>query len=255
MPRRRSCARRAIAEKLSNAVEPSNTASTVTVPGRIGSVGRWSNGLPISMRPLCGLRRMRREAGCDDAVHLERVGAAEPLVAADDRARQGDDDVHPQPQLDRAQRARVGTGELQPHEGEQAERGGPVAQRPGIAAAVRAGEPAGAAGTPCAPARPLARSVRSPVRPPPARPTSARRTRRAAGCRPAVPNIAAIATHAANSRPAAASTHRVAGASTAVVTHCGSARPGLSGSNRGRRHARATTPNVKVSAHAAPMRA
>ena len=27
------------------------------VPGRIGSVGRWLNGLPISMRPLSGLRR------------------------------------------------------------------------------------------------------------------------------------------------------------------------------------------------------
>ncbi len=46
-----------IAEKLSNAVEPSSTASTVTVPGRIGNDGKWSNGLPISMRPLCGLRR------------------------------------------------------------------------------------------------------------------------------------------------------------------------------------------------------
>ncbi len=46
-----------IAEKLSKAVEPKSTPSTVTVPGRIGSVGRWSNGLPISMRPLCGLRR------------------------------------------------------------------------------------------------------------------------------------------------------------------------------------------------------
>ena len=46
-----------IAEKLSNAVEPSSTASRVTVPGRIGSDGRWSKGLPISMRPLCGLRR------------------------------------------------------------------------------------------------------------------------------------------------------------------------------------------------------
>ncbi|SHV98949.1 Uncharacterised protein [Mycobacteroides abscessus subsp. abscessus] len=29
-----------IAEKLSNAVEPSNTASTATMPGRIGSDGR-----------------------------------------------------------------------------------------------------------------------------------------------------------------------------------------------------------------------
>src|SRR3954453_5093929 len=45
------------AEKLSNAVDPSSTASMVTTPGRIGSDGRWSNGLPISIRPLPGLRR------------------------------------------------------------------------------------------------------------------------------------------------------------------------------------------------------
>jgi hypothetical protein len=44
-------------EKLSNAVDPSSTASMVTVPGRTGSDSRWSNGLPISMRPLFGLRR------------------------------------------------------------------------------------------------------------------------------------------------------------------------------------------------------
>ena len=40
-----------VAEKLSNAVDPSNTASTATVPGRTGSDGRWSNGLPIAIRP------------------------------------------------------------------------------------------------------------------------------------------------------------------------------------------------------------
>ena len=67
--------------------------------------------------------------------------------------------------------------------------------------------------------------------------------------------LEAIATHAANSRPAAASAQRVTGESTNAVTHCGSSRPGLSGSKRGRRHAKATTAKVNVSAHAAPIKA
>jgi len=69
------------------------------------------------------------------------------------------------------------------------------------------------------------------------------------------PNIAAIATQPANSRPAKASAHRTAGASTTDVTHCGNARPSLPGSNRGFFQANATTAKVKVRAHAAPMRA
>ena len=44
-------------EKLSNAVEPSNTARTATVPGRTGSVGRWSSGLTHSTRPVPRARR------------------------------------------------------------------------------------------------------------------------------------------------------------------------------------------------------
>ncbi len=55
--------------------------------------------------------------------------------------------------------------------------------------------------------------------------------------------------------PPTASAQRVTGASTTVVTHGGSARPGLSGSNRGFRHASATTAKVNVNAHAAPMSA
>ncbi|GAB4698490.1 hypothetical protein MOKP118_19220 [Mycobacterium avium subsp. hominissuis] len=44
-------------EKLSNAVEPSSTASSTTTPGRTGSDGRWSSGLPTTIRPVRGLRR------------------------------------------------------------------------------------------------------------------------------------------------------------------------------------------------------
>ena len=54
---------------------------------------------------------------------------------------------------------------------------------------------------------------------------------------------------------AIAAAHRVARASTIVLTHCGSGRPGRAGSNRGLRHASATTANVNVSAHAAPISA
>ena len=50
-------------------------------------------------------------------------------------------------------------------------------------------------------------------------------------------------------------TQRVAGASTAAVTHGGSSRPGFSEPNRGLRHANATTAKVNVSAHAAPISA
>jgi hypothetical protein len=55
-----------VAEKLSNAVDPSNTASTATVPGRTGSDGRWSNGLPIAIRPSW----LRRNADSRDATTL-----------------------------------------------------------------------------------------------------------------------------------------------------------------------------------------
>ncbi len=64
-----------------------------------------------------------------------------------------------------------------------------------------------------------------------------------------------IATQTANSSAAIATAQRVAGASISVVTHCGSGWPGLSGSNRGCRHASATTAKVNVNAHAAPMSA
>jgi hypothetical protein len=47
----------------------------------------------------------------------------------------------------------------------------------------------------------------------------------------------------------------VIGESTDAVTQPGSGRPGAAGSNRGLRHARATTAKVKVSAHAAPINA
>ncbi len=59
----RHCGR---AEKLSNAVDPSSTDSTATMPGRTGSDGRWSNGLPIAMRPS----RLRRSADNRDATML-----------------------------------------------------------------------------------------------------------------------------------------------------------------------------------------
>jgi len=67
------------------------------------------------------------------------------------------------------------------------------------------------------------------------------------------PTNAAITTHTANSSAAIATAQRVAGASISAVTRPGSGRPGLSGSNRGRRHASATTAKVNVNAHAAPM--
>jgi len=63
-----------------------------------------------------------------------------------------------------------------------------------------------------------------------------------------------IATQTANTSAAIATAQRVAGASTSVVTRRDSGRPGLSGSNRGRQ-ASATTANVNVNAHAAPMSA
>src|SRR5436309_9603098 len=44
-------------EKLSNAVEPSSTASTATTPGRIGSDTRWSKGLPMPIFRVVTSRR------------------------------------------------------------------------------------------------------------------------------------------------------------------------------------------------------
>lgn len=55
-----------VAEKLSNAVDPSNTDSTATIPGRTGSDGRWSNGLPNAMRPSV----FRRKGDTRDATTL-----------------------------------------------------------------------------------------------------------------------------------------------------------------------------------------
>ena len=127
----------------------------------------------------------RREPRCDDAVHLERVGTAEPPVAADDRAGQGDDDVDPQPELDRAERPGVRAGELQPDEREQAERRRASSPDARDSRDRMAGSPPAAADTPCVSARSLARPARPPATPPPARPTAARRTRRAADCCPA----------------------------------------------------------------------
>jgi hypothetical protein len=73
-----------------------------------------------------------------------------------------------------------------------------------------------------------------------------------ASCGPA---NAAIATQTANNSAAIATAQRVADASISAVTHGGSGRPGLSGSNCGRRQASATTAKVNVSAHAAPISA
>ena len=56
-----------------------------------------------------------------------------------------------------------------------------------------------------------------------------------------------------NANAAAAATPRVTRESTSVVSAAGSGRPGLSGSNRGRRHAKATRAKVNVNAHAAPI--
>src|SRR6201999_422179 len=44
-------------EKLSNAVDPSSTASVTTTPGRTGNDGRWSNGLPTTIFSVSGLRQ------------------------------------------------------------------------------------------------------------------------------------------------------------------------------------------------------
>ena len=44
-------------EKLSNAVEPSSTASNTTTPGRTGSDGRWSSGFPMTILQVSRLRR------------------------------------------------------------------------------------------------------------------------------------------------------------------------------------------------------
>ncbi|GAB4698489.1 hypothetical protein MOKP118_19210 [Mycobacterium avium subsp. hominissuis] len=66
------------------------------------------------------------------------------------------------------------------------------------------------------------------------------------------PQTPAATAHAATARASPAAVYRVARASTNAVSAAGSARPGLSGSNRGRRQAKATRAKVKVSAHAAP---
>lgn len=66
------------------------------------------------------------------------------------------------------------------------------------------------------------------------------------------PHTPAATTHTANISANPAAVQRVAGASTTAVTTAGSGRPGLSGSNRGRRQANATSAKVNVSAHAAP---
>lgn len=69
------------------------------------------------------------------------------------------------------------------------------------------------------------------------------------------PSTPASTTHTANTSATAAATARVTRASTRAVITSGSGRPGLSGSNRGFRHANATKANVNVSAHAAPTTA
>src|SRR5262245_46056738 len=55
-----------VAEKLSNAVEPNSGARTPRVPARTGSVGRWSNGFPVAMRPS----RLRRSGDGREATTL-----------------------------------------------------------------------------------------------------------------------------------------------------------------------------------------
>src|SRR5271163_396176 len=60
-------------------------------------------------------------------------------------------------------------------------------------------------------------------------------------------------THPVNANAATAATPRTTRESTKLVTAAGSGRVGLSGSNRGRFHARATRAKVKVNAHAAPI--
>lgn len=66
------------------------------------------------------------------------------------------------------------------------------------------------------------------------------------------PHTPAATTHTANASATPAAARRVTRASTNAVSALGNGRPGLRGSNRGRRHAKATSAKVNVSAHAAP---
>ena len=132
-------------------------------------------------RSRCGRRELRRSGDNRDTTMLYTSNGsarAHQRSPHTQRSGQGDGQVDQQPNPDRGKRSRVGAGQFQPHEREQAQRRRPVAQRLGIAAQRPCRR---AAGAPCAPARAPATPVRAPATAPPGRPTAARRTRRAAG--------------------------------------------------------------------------
>ena len=191
-----------IAEKLSNAVDPSSTASTRDGAGphrqRRQVIERVAD-----RDAAVGVAAQRRQPRRHHAVHLERVGARAPALTAPQRTGERHRQIDQQPNPNGAKRSRVGAGQFQPHEREQAEHRGPVPQRFGIGAGQR---PAGrAAGAPCAPARSPATPARTPVTAPPGRPTAARRTHRAADCsHPAGRRTRPAPTHTANSSAAIA---------------------------------------------------
>ena len=130
--RRRSCATAASPRSCRTPSIPAARPAPRPCPGRTGSDGRWSNGLPIAMRPS-RLRRMRRQPRRHHAVHLERVGARAPAVTAAQRPCQRDGQIDQQPNLDRPKGSRVGAGELQPDECEQAQHRRPISPRIRIA--------------------------------------------------------------------------------------------------------------------------
>ena len=90
-------------------------------------------------------------------------------------------EVDEQPDLDRAKGSRVGAGELEPDEREQADRRGPVTRPLRIAQAERPAAQQSVHRAHGGDRR--ATRARRPATAPPARPTTTRRTRRAADCR------------------------------------------------------------------------
>lgn len=75
-----------------------------------------------------GISPKRRQPGHRHAVHLEGIRPGEPSRPEHRRADEHRDGVAENPNLDRGQRARIGAGEFEPDEGEQAQCRRPVPQ-------------------------------------------------------------------------------------------------------------------------------
>ena len=119
-------------EKLSNAVDPSSTASITTTPGRTGRDGRWSNGLPMTIFPVVRLRRNGESR--DTAMLYTPNGSARanqrwPHSHAPAQQHHG---IDQQPRFDPGQRCRVRAGQFHPDEGEQTQRRRPISPAFGI---------------------------------------------------------------------------------------------------------------------------